>query len=65
MTVITHDFAERLACDICGSERAELRRQPLLGFVPDMDVCSVCFRELNAKDDFTQMTLIQEAQYHA
>ena len=63
-TVHTLDFTERQPCDICESTRAELRRQPLLGFVADMDVCAVCFREINTADDFTKMQLVQEAAYH-
>lgn len=69
MTAFTLDFTEapagRQACDICGSWRAELRRQPLTGFVSDMDLCAVCFPEINAHDAFGQMQLVQEAQYHA
>lgn len=68
MTVVEYDFTEppagRECCDICGSWRAELRRQPLFGLVADMDVCRVCFLEINAKDDFGKMQLIQKADYH-
>ena len=62
---VTHDFADRVACEECGEDHLELRRYPFGGWIPDAIWCRECFAEHDTENSFTDYPIIQEALRHA
>lgn len=61
MVVRTLDFAERLCCDHCGEDQAELRSYPRHGWTADEIFCAACFRGYDRENSFTDFPLMQAA----
>ena len=61
---LTIDFAQRHACDLCGSDEAELRLFSFDGWVPDERWCAECFG-VRDENEFRDFPLAQEAKNNA
>ena len=55
---VIHD---RLSCDLCGEDQAELRTYPMHGWTADDILCRACFVSRDGENSFTDFPLAQGA----
>lgn len=54
-------IAERLSCDTCGDDTAQLRTIHHHGWTDDTIICRACFLGMTDKMEFTDFPLAREA----
>ena len=55
------DILQRLSCDDCGDDTAELRTYPMHGWTADDILCPACFAGRDPENSFQDFPLAQEA----